>query len=132
VAKNPHHLIHIHDYLVINFLDKKIHLSHGDELNFHDITYLKYKRFIKKPLLGYVADFLMPIRVLDYLGEKASRKSRKYGSTRFNEEDVRSKFRQGLQKYQGSQIDIVIGGHSHVLDLYVTEGVTYVNNRIST
>ncbi|MCE3012716.1 MAG: metallophosphoesterase [Proteobacteria bacterium] len=122
------HLVHIEDYLVIDFLGKKVHLSHGDELNVHDVTYLKYKKFIKKFPMGLIADFILPISVLDYLGHKASKKSRKYGSTRFNEEDVRFKFREGLSKYFNTGIDIVVGGHSHVTDNYLNGNLTYLNN----
>lgn len=127
-ACHSNHLVHIEDYLVIDFLGKKIHLSHGDELNVHDVTYLKYKKFIKKFPMGLIADYLMPISVLDYLGERASKKSRKYGAIRFNEEDVRSKFREGLARYRNSKIDIVVGGHSHVADFYIENALTYLNN----
>ena len=78
--------------------------------------------------MGLIADYLMPISVLDYLGEKASKKSRKYGAIRFNEEDVRSKFREGLARYRNSKIDIVVGGHSHVADFYKEDALTYLNN----
>ena len=125
---NSNHLVHIDDYLVVDFLDKKILLSHGDELNAQDVTYLKYKKFVKRPILSIVADFLMPLRVLDYLGVKASKKSRKYGAARFNEEDVRGKFRAGLSRFKDAQIDVVVGGHSHVEDIYSDQKLTYINN----
>ncbi len=127
-ASNQNRLIHIEDYLVISILGKQIHLSHGDELNSYDLTYLKYKKFVKKPIVNFVADYLMPIRVLDYLGEKASKKSRKYGSRKFNEIEVRERFREGLIRYEGTEIDIVVGGHSHVEDLYLHKNITYINN----
>lgn len=126
--KNAHHLIHIYDYLVVSLAGKRIHLSHGDELNRNDLPYLRYKKFIKKPWLGFVADHLMPLSILDYLGEKASKQSRKYGSKKFNEVIVRDDFRNGLSDYVGHSIDIIVGGHSHVEDSFNFEGMLYLNN----
>lgn len=126
--KNANHLIHIYDYLIVNLAGKRVHLSHGDELNKSDLPYLKYKKFIKKPWLGLVANHVMPLSVLDYLGEKASKQSRKYGSKKFNEKIVRDSFRSGLSEYSNQSIDIMIGGHSHVEDTFSHEGIIYLNN----
>lgn len=121
-------LIVIPTELRISLNDLTVLLSHGDEYNQEDTTYLKYKKFIKKPALRFVADYLMPLSILDYLGNKASKKSRAYGERTFNEVEVRAKFRRGVSELVASDIDVVVGGHSHVVDHWQNGATTYLNN----
>lgn len=106
----------------------KVLMGHGDEYNRTDTTYLKYKAFIKQPWLSIVADYLMPLSFLDYAGERASKKSRSYGEKRFNEDEIREKFRKGVEQMTPNEIDVVLGGHSHVLDSWEFNGKLYLNN----
>ena len=116
-----------HD-LIIMVGDKCVQLGHGDEYNREDITYLKYKAFIKQPWLSIIANYFMPLAFLDYAGEKASKKSRSYGVKRFNEENIREKFRIGVKQMTPPHVDIVLGGHSHVLDSWEFNEKLYLNN----
>lgn len=116
-----------HD-LIIRINEKVVLIGHGDEYNRDDITYLKYKAFIKKPWLSVVADYFMPLALLDYAGARASKKSRAYGEKRFNEESIREKFRAGVKQMTPPNVDIVLGGHSHVLDRWEFDGKIYLNN----
>lgn len=121
-------LVVIPTELRISLNGRSVLLSHGDEYNQEDTTYLKYKRFIKTPTLRFIADFLMPLSVLDYLGNKASKKSRAYGERTFNEAEVRNKFRRGVSALVAPDVDVVVGGHSHVVDQWQNGGMTYLNN----
>jgi UDP-2,3-diacylglucosamine hydrolase len=113
---------------IIDLNGKKVLLGHGDEFNRHDLTYLKYKKFIKRPIMSLIADYVMPLTVLDYLGVKASKKSRAYGGKTYNEEEVRGKFREGVQQRPGLEVDVIVGGHSHVVDEFSFRDTIYLNN----
>lgn len=106
----------------------KIKLGHGDRYNQEDTVYLRYMDIITSSACAFLADHLMPYQVLKYLGERASVKSRKYGTKKFDEESVRQKFRRGVELLTPSEASVVIGGHSHVADMHAWDGHLYVNN----
>ena len=107
---------------------KKVLIGHGDEYNREDTTYLKYKDFIKRPSLAFVADHVMPLAILDFVGNKASKKSRSYGERKYNEDDIKRKFRSGVEGMTAKDVDVVIGGHSHVVDEWKFGKTLYLNN----
>lgn len=107
---------------------RQIYLGHGDRYNQADTGYLKYMDFITHRRLDFFADRLMPYLLLKVLGEKASKKSRKYGHTKFDEENVRKIFRAGVSALAPQLAQVVVGGHSHVVDEYHWDGRTYLNN----
>lgn len=113
---------------IIEIAGKNVVIGHGDEYNRSDTTYLKYKKFIKKPLLAFIADHVMPLAVIDYFGQQASKKSRAYGSRTYNEEEVRLKFRHGVEAMTPDGVDVVVGGHSHVVDEFKFKKGVYLNN----
>jgi len=125
---NHQHLVHVNDYIIVKLNGKNIYLGHGDEINENDTAYLKYKKFIKKPFWSFVADYIMPLGLLDFLGAEASKKSRHYGALKFNEAEVRNNFRKGLIKFEGMGLDFFVGGHSHVEDIYNHKNFLYLNN----
>lgn len=109
---------------------KKYYFSHGDEHEVDNISYHKYMRLIRSRPLKFVADHLMPFKVLNYFGERASKMSRKKGAKRFDAEGVRKRFREGVSEITKGQFDFVLGGHSHVKDEYLIPGShsVYLNN----
>jgi len=117
---------------IIEIIDgKKYYFSHGDEHDINNVSYHRYMRFIQSPPLKFVADYVMPYSVLHLLGEKASKISRKKGSRLFDEEKVKVKFRDGVERNaEGKGFDFIIGGHSHVKDMYhLSNGHTlFINN----
>lgn len=112
----------------LDILGQQVIIGHGDEYNRTDTTYLKYKSFIKKPLLAFIADNIMPLAILDYVGVRASKKSRAYGHRTYNEEEVRQKFRIGVESMTPQSVSVVIGGHSHVVDEFRFKNTVYLNN----
>jgi UDP-2,3-diacylglucosamine hydrolase len=116
--------------LILDLAGKTYYFSHGDEHDVHNLSYQRYKRLILSPPLRFVANHLMPHKLLHYLGERASRQSRKRGHRNFNQELVRERFRTGVKLVTAGKYDLVIGGHSHVQDICQIEGTrtTFVNN----
>jgi UDP-2,3-diacylglucosamine hydrolase len=116
--------------VTLDLSGKKYYFSHGDEHDVHNVAYHRYMNFIYTPALRFVANHIMPYAVLNFIGERASKISRKKGSKKFDEEKVRLKFRVGVEtitRHLG--VDFVIGGHSHVKDNSKLEsGAIYVNN----
>jgi UDP-2,3-diacylglucosamine hydrolase len=106
----------------------RYYLSHGDDHEVDNQSYQQYKRIIFSAPLRFVANYLMPYSVLEYIGRRASMRSRKKGSRTFNAELVKTRFRQGVE-ITNPRADIVIGGHSHVRDEYkLKSGAIYLNN----
>lgn len=106
----------------------RYYLSHGDDHEVDNESYQKYKRFIFSAPLRFVANYLLPYSLLEFIGRKASQKSRKRGSEKFNVDIVRERFRKGVE-INNPVADIIIGGHSHVKDSYTLKsGAVYLNN----
>lgn len=114
--------------VVLDLDGKKYYFSHGDEHEVENTAYQKYKKTILSPPLRFVANYLMPYRVLKYVGERASQKSRKKGSKIFDAEKVREEFRRGVQVTTKGEFDFVLGGHSHVQDSFRFHDSNYLNN----
>jgi UDP-2,3-diacylglucosamine hydrolase len=107
---------------------KIYYLSHGDEHELDNDAYHRYMSFINSAPLTFVANYIMPLSVLDWVGNRASNMSRKKGARHFDSEKVREKFRSGVRETLHGKADVVIGGHSHVKDDYQIEGLRYLNN----
>jgi UDP-2,3-diacylglucosamine hydrolase len=109
---------------------KSYYFSHGDEHEIENLSYQRYKKLILSPPLRFVANHIMPYSVLNFLGQKASKISRKKGSKKFDAQSVRDKFRNGVSKITQGKFDFVLGGHSHVQDnfLFSHGRTTYLNN----
>ncbi len=117
------------DPLVQEIDGKTYYFSHGDEHEVDNHAYQRYKTLILSPPLRFVANHVMPYSVLNFIGRRASRASRKKGSRTFDVEAVREKFRSGVLKTTAGKYDFVLGGHSHVQDLHRYDtGTVYVNN----
>lgn len=116
---------------VIEKIDGKLYyFSHGDEHEVDNHSYQRYKKIIHSNPLRFVANQIMPYAVLNYVGERASKISRKKGSKKFDAEFVKTRFRNGVQTTTQGKYDFVIGGHSHVKDNFTLPGTNsvYLNN----
>lgn len=114
---------------IINLDGRSYYLSHGDEHEVDNQSYQKYKKIITSPALTFVANQLMPYDVLNFLGERASKLSRKKGHRVFNANKVMERFREGVKTTVGGQYNFILGGHSHVRDMVeILPGSYYVNN----
>ncbi len=115
---------------IIEAIDgKTYYFSHGDEHEVNNLSYQKYKNLILSPPLRFVANHIMPYRVLNFLGERASKMSRKRGSKTYDEGLIKQTFREGVAQTTKGKYDFILGGHSHVKDQYpLSEHSVYVNN----
>jgi hypothetical protein len=94
-----------------------------------NLQYQKYKNLITSAPLRFVANYIMPYWLLNFLGERASKMSRKRGRREYKEDLVKQRFRQGVKTTTAGNYDFILGGHSHVRDVYqITDSSTYVNN----
>jgi UDP-2,3-diacylglucosamine hydrolase len=119
----------IHKSAISFEADGKIfYLSHGDEHELDNDAYHRYMGLINSTPLTFVANYIMPLSVLDWVGNRASKMSRKKGARHFDSEKVRNKFRAGVESTLVGKADIVIGGHSHVKDDYQGDQIRYINN----
>ncbi len=115
--------------VVENIDGKTYYLSHGDEHEVENIAYQRYKSFILSPPLKFIANYMMPYSVLVLLGESASKNSRKRGSKTYNQDLVKQSFRDGVLKTTSGKYNFILGGHSHVKDVFhMNENSTYINN----
>jgi UDP-2,3-diacylglucosamine hydrolase len=113
---------------VENWEGKTYYFSHGDEHEPHNHSYQRYKNLLLSAPLKFVANHVMPYRLLKFVGEKASEMSRKKGSRSFDHEKVRNTFREGAMEVTGGKYHFVIGGHSHVQDNFRQGQTIYLNN----
>lgn len=115
---------------IVEIIDNKTYyFSHGDEHEVRNISYQRYKSFILSPPLRFVANYLMPYKVLNFLGQSASKKSRKRGSKTYNEDRVKQVFREGVSETTSGKYDFILGGHSHVKDIFSINSTSiYANN----
>ncbi len=107
---------------------KIFYLSHGDEHELDNHAYHRYMGLINSAPLTFVANYMMPLAVLDWIGNRASKMSRKKGARHFDSEKVRQTFRSGVESTLTGKADVVIGGHSHVKDDYQSPQIRYLNN----
>ena len=126
----PNDELKLSQFPLVETIDAKTYyFSHGDEHEVENLSYQRYKSFIISPPLKFVANYMMPYGVLNYFGESASRKSKKRGSKSYNEDLVKQSFREGVTKKTSGKYNFILGGHSHVKDIFpINENSTYINN----
>lgn len=111
---------------ILNHNGKRFYISHGDELDYTDVSYQRYKKFIFSKPLKYFANYIMPYSILEYIGRRASIKSRAEGKKKFNFEKNKQKFRDLASEVEG--FDYIICGHTHIKDFFELNSETvYIN-----
>lgn len=141
-----HSFFRIHKHLDANLFEmapefnevwngKRIHLSHGDDIELGNHNYKRYKKIVTSPPLTFYANYLMPHFLIKSIGEFSSEKSRKRNIERYSSvvslEPVRQNFRKSAIKIaEERDFQYVICGHSHVKDLYMDShrDLVYANN----
>ncbi len=118
------------------FIDsgKKYYLCHGDDIELNNPRYKIYKSIVTSSPLSFYANKLMPHFLIKNIGEYSSNKSRKRNNKRYSQESdlqpVKDNFRNSAESlFKKTNFDILVCGHSHVKDHYVSNlGFEYVNN----
>jgi UDP-2,3-diacylglucosamine hydrolase len=112
--------------LIIN--NKRIYISHGDDLEEGNLSYKIWKWFLMTPVMRFITNYLLPFSFIDNLAKFASSKSRTIGSKKFDVDKNKMKFRLGAKKKLEEGYDYVIGGHSHIVEEIDLESGKYFNN----
>lgn len=102
---------------------KVIRCEHGDLINLNDEKYLKYRGIIRNPWIKPLGN-IIPGRFWDYIGNKASKKSReRSGHFRSSNEEQLVKMIRGhiVTAYEEKPFDFIISGHMHVFDDHVVD-----------
>ena len=100
-----------------------LRVEHGDLINHEDKAYLRYRGFIRHPIIEKVGKFL-PGAFLQKLGDQASSTSRKHSSVyRANKEtQLRNYIHQHAKKcFVQKKFHFLISGHMHVQDDYIVQ-----------
>jgi UDP-2,3-diacylglucosamine hydrolase len=116
---------------VINFEDKQIYLSHGDDIEVENGMYETWKSFLtSKPVEVFFN--LMPSLIINWIGALASSTSKTNGRKSYDFDKNKEKFRKSARVHALKGHDFIISGHSHVKDNYkfMSKGreVVYANN----
>lgn len=127
-------LFNMNSEFVIEDAGKKIHLSHGDDIEIENFNYRVFKTVVTSTPLTLYANHLMPYFLITKVGEKSSELSRKKNNKRYSTESdlapVKEKFRKSAEIfYKNRPYDLIVCGHSHVKDHFKSDlGFEYVNN----
>jgi UDP-2,3-diacylglucosamine hydrolase len=130
---SPHNFLMDKEF-IIEDSGKKIHLSHGDDIEIENFNYRVFKNVVTSTPLTIYANHLMPYFLITKIGEKSSEISRKKNNKRYSTESdlgpVKDKFRRSAEEfYKKNKVDIIVCGHSHVKDYYRSDyGFEYINN----
>lgn len=118
----------INGSVTLNINNEKMLFTHGDEYDYDNDSYQTYKKYVTGNFIKFIANYIMPLKLLDYIGIKAANNSRKRGQKKFNEDLVRSKIRRGVELLNHGE-QVIIGGHSHIKDEYkFNTSQLYFNN----
>jgi UDP-2,3-diacylglucosamine hydrolase len=123
---------YVENELLLNFDNKKILFSHGDNSSKENVDYKLYKGFIRSGFIKQLSTNVVPYKIVDSIGVWASKKSRKYSSSYEIKQEIKDKYRE-IASYEAGrfQADIVISGHSHIEDYYEFSNKVYINNGMS-
>lgn len=112
---------------------KNYYFTHGDDLEIGNLSYQIYRMIIGSGPMRFVANYMMPYKLLEAFGRKASLKSSKRNQVRKkeagSEDRIREKFRKGAGLFsKGKDLSFIIAGHDHVKDQYtIKKDLTYLN-----
>lgn len=133
LENNLKHL-YVHTHHLTTIIDgKKFYFSHGDDIEIGKFKYKSYKLFIKSLPLSLVANYLIPYRLLDWIGNTASQNSKKVNHIRYNDpsycEETRNLFRfSATRAWKKHHFDFLFCGHAHIADIWKSpEGFIYAN-----
>ncbi len=117
---------------VFEFNEKRILFCHGDEIEIGNYSYKFYRFWIRSFPIHFLANYVVPGKWVQAIGDNASQKSRERNNDRYDEAlmdtEVKPRFREAARIAAGKyRADIVICGHSHCLDDY-RDTISYFNN----
>lgn len=107
----------------------QLYIGHGDILDYRNTAYKRWKKIYSSQFFKIFTSYIIPFRLVEYLGDRASRNSKKRSRDSFNYEAAKEEYRNGFKAMiEKSNYDIVLTGHTHILEDYTLDGVKLLNN----
>ena len=100
---------------IINYKGKNIHYSHGDNFDMQNVSYQRYIKVLRSSFCKFLADKIVPYKIISLIGEEASSRSRKRSESYQidNRDDLKNNYRENIIGSIGPDVDGVVFGHSH-------------------
>lgn len=113
----------------INLFNKKIFLTHGDQFN-ESLIYPIYRKIIRSNIIKSIVNNKLIYPVVDYVGKKASRASRKLNNKYSKLEKLEGNIiEKAILKYaKDYKIDVIIFGHIHKKIFLEIDNIRILNN----
>lgn len=121
-------IVYIKDEFKLNIKGKSFLFQHGDIVDIDNKSYKRWKSIYSSQIFRKIVEFFFPFQVVTYLGDRASKNSKKRGSKDFDRKLFRNKYREGAAKIiKQHKVDYLICGHTHIKDNYKVDGACYIN-----
>ncbi|MCT4642529.1 MAG: UDP-2,3-diacylglucosamine diphosphatase [Bacteriovoracaceae bacterium] len=112
---NSKNFIPVKGYIVLRDGERKIYVSHGDEVDYTDLAYLRWKKIYSLKCFSFFVNTFLPYHFIKWVGDRASKNSRKRGKKKFNYEKAKKKYLRLLCEFQNIKgYDYYILGHTHI------------------
>lgn len=101
--------------LILNDKDKKIYLSHGDEVDAGELSYQRWKKLYSNDIFQKIIDSILPFSIIDKIGSKASSNSKKRSTKKFDYIMASKKYSEDVKLFvANTSADFYILGHTHI------------------
>jgi UDP-2,3-diacylglucosamine hydrolase len=121
--------------ILVNTKDNKtIYVTHGDEIEIDNRSYMIYKNIVNNRFLKLLSDEILSFKFIEDLAQRVSKESRDRNEQRYEspdmQEKIKDKFRASAEVFTKKlYVDYLVCGHSHVKDQYrCSTGALYLNN----
>jgi UDP-2,3-diacylglucosamine hydrolase len=113
--------------IVLN--NKKYYFCHGDDVDYNNISFKRWKRVYTSIPFQIMVNHIFPYKLLEYLGHSASNDSKKRGRKTFDYHQAREKYINGAKNLiREKSVDGIISGHTHIFEIHTYEDKTqYIN-----
>lgn len=119
-------------FVIHEFDNKKVWLGHGDDLDYQNIAYKRWKNIYTSKQFNFFISKVMNFKALQSFAKWASSDSKRRGKKTFDMEVARNKYREGARVISQTGVNYIIAGHTHILenfeDEYKGNKFTYFNN----
>ena len=122
-------LIHVKNETSILLNGKKIYVGHGDILDHKNDAFKRWKVIYSSKSFKFFVEKILPFSLVEYLGHRASRNSKKRSKSSFNYKEAQDKYRDGFHELVSKEeYDIVLTGHTHIKEDYTFKNTKLLNN----
>ena len=111
------------------FSGKRVFICHGYEVDFYNKYFKRWYRIYSSWWFSFFVSYLLPFKMIEYLGDKASKNSKKRGRKTFDKKVMEKKYIDGAMALLSEKnVDGVVSGHTHILSNHIfDDGKFYYN-----